>query len=231
MVTAYRNAGRLDDAIALGAKLPITREGMAEADEAMGWVVNDVALSMHGAGRAEEADELFALLSEAPMRKEGWRVSMKINRLQLLVSDGKFAKALPLVEPTAQAKGSDYAAQLVRNLRYCTLSGLGRKAEAAKLLPELLQFAENAPGATIDGLLCAGDIDAAEKLALSSLKKDSFHESFVRQLQAKPLTLDHPPIWDAAWKTLRQRPSIASEFQRLGRDMPSTLLPPSLKAQ
>jgi len=227
LANAFRHAGRLDDAIALRSKLPATRDAMALADEQLGWAVNNVALALHEAGRADEADQLFALLNDAPMKEENWRVSMKINRLELLVADGKFDRALPLIEPTARVPGSPYAQQLVRRLRYCTLSGLARKEQAAKLLPELLKNAENAPGPTIGGLLCAGQIDEAEKLALESLKKDSFHESFVRQLQSNQLTSDDPSVWSKGWKELRRRPTIAAEFERLGRDMPASLLPPA----
>jgi len=229
LANALRHAGRLDEAIALKSKLPASSEAMFLADEQIGWAVNNVALAMHEAGRPDDADQLFALLNDARLKDEdgSWRVSMKINRLELLVSDGKFERALPLVEPTAQVPGSPYAKQLVRRLRYCTMSGLGRKEEAAKLLPDLLKYAEDALGPTIDGLICAGQMDEAERLALASLTKDTFHESFVRQLQASPLTSDDPSIWTKGWLELRRRPAIAAEFNRLGRDMPVSLLPPA----
>jgi tetratricopeptide (TPR) repeat protein len=231
LANALRHAGRLDEVIALRSKLPATREAMSQADEHIGWVVNEIALALHEAGRADEADQLFAMLNDADIKDGHWLVSMKINRLELLVSDGKFDKALPLVEPTARAKGSPYAEQLVRRLRYCTLSGLGRQGEAALLLPELLAHATDAPGPTIDGLICAGQLDQAEKLALASLKEDKFHSDFVRSLQARPLTSDDPSVWQKGWKELRDRPAIAAEFKRLGRDMPEHLLPPVPTAQ
>jgi hypothetical protein len=201
---------------------------MAQADEQIGWAVNNVALALHEAGRGDDADQLFAMLNEAPMPKEFWRVNMKINRLELLVVDGKFEKALPLVEPTAKTEGSPYADQLVRRLRYCTLSGLGRKDEAARYLSDLLKHAEDAPGPTIDGLLCAGEIERAEQLALATLKKsDKLDEDFVRQLQVRKLTSDDPSVWQARWVELRARPAIQREFDRRGRDMPERLLMPN----
>ncbi len=231
-VKALRRSGRLQDAIALRSKLPGTSAEMSKADEPTGWAVNNVALALFDAGHADEADQLFALLNEAPMPKEYWRVSMKINRLELLVTSGRFDKALPLIEPTAQTKGSAYAEQLVRRLRYCTLSRLGRKADAAKGLEELLAHASDAPGPTIDGLLCAGDIDKAEQVALAALnnpdaaKRQSFEEDFVRQLQPHLLTSDDPSVWQGRWLELRARPTIAAAYHRLGRDMPEEFLPP-----
>jgi len=228
-VNALRHAGKLDDAIALRGTLPTTSAEMASADEPTGWAVNNIALALHEAGRADEADELFALLNDAPMPKEHWRVSMKINRLELLVADGKFDKALPLIEPTARTEGSVFADQLVRRLRYCTLSSLGRKEEAAKYLPDMLAHAADAPGPTIDGLLCAGDLGKAEQVALDALKdekKEAFEEDFIRHLQAHPLTSDDPSVWQGRWLELRARPAIQREFDRLGRDMPAEFLPP-----
>lgn len=230
---ALRHAGRLDEAAALRAKLPATASDMSSADEKMGWAINNVAVALHEAGRGEEADQLFAMLNDAPMPKEYWRVSMKINRLELLVNDGRFDKALPLIEPTAKTEGSPYADQLVRRLRYCTLNGLGRKDEAAKYRKELLAHASDAYHATVDALLCAGEVDEAEKLALTALKesdeekRSSFEEDFIRALQPIALTSDDPSKWQGRWAELGKRPAIAREYDRIGRDMPADLVPPA----
>lgn len=238
LTNAYRRTGRFEDAIALRSKLPQSSEEMSSADEQTGWAVNNIALALHEAGRSEEADRLFALLNEAPMPsgKDRWRVSMVINRLELLVADGNYDKANALLERTesiAWSDGSPYARQLVRRLRYCTMSGLGRRAEAQKLLPDLLEHAADAYHATIDGLLCTGDLDAAEKLVLEALRAEEnqdFATDFVRSLQPKPLTSDDPSVWQGRWAELRQRPAIAAAFARLGRDMPERLVVPSRHA-
>lgn len=231
---ALRHAGRLSDAIALRSKLPQTADEMSEADQQMGWAVNNIALALHDAGRRDEADRMFALLNDAPMQQENWRVSMKINRLELLVADGQFERALPLVEPTAKVKGSPYAEQLVRRLRYCVLSSLDRRAEAARLLPDMLSHAKDAYAATIDGLLCAGEVERAEKVALEALagdNKEDFEEEFVRGLQPVLLTGDTQPSWQGRWEEFRKRPAIAAEYARLGRDMPSHLVPAKDRSQ
>lgn len=236
LTNALRHSGMLDDAIDLRSKLPQDSKAMSSADEQTGWAINNIALALHEKGRADEADALFAMLNDAPMPTEYWRVSMKINRLELLVLDGKFDKALPLIEPTAKTEGSPYAEQLVRRLRFCTLSRLGRTKEAATFLPDMLAHAADAPGPTIDGLLCVGDLDKAEQVALEALKnpddakRTAFEEDFVRQLQSRRLTSDDPSVWQERWQELRRRPAIAGEFDRLGRDMPDALLPPQAVA-
>ena len=238
---ALREAGRLDDAIALKSKLPDTPEAMARADEQMGWAVNNIAYALHQAGRTEEADKLLEMLNHASIERGGWRVSMIINRLEMLASSGNFEKAATLVaetEASAKADGSDYARQLVRRLQYCISSRLGRKAEAAAIRPVMLEHADDSLEATIGGLLCAGDTDAAASLTLKTLadskmdaaKLQEFEKDFVSDLQPVALLSDDPSVWDNAWRDLRKRPDIAKEFDRLGRDMPAELLPEKAQA-
>lgn len=233
-VNALRHAGRLEDAIALKSELPATSEAMAKADEPMGWAVNNVALSLQDAGRLDEADQLFELLNRAAIPDGGWRVSMMINRLELLVFSGKFQKAetlLDVTEMSAKNDGNPYAQQLVRRLRYCTLSALGKKDAATKVLPALLSHADDALRPTIDGLLCAGNIDKAEQLVLQGLnltdvnQREAFEQDLVRALQPVALTGDDPSVWEGRWNELRKRPSIAAAYDRLGRDMPGEMLP------
>lgn len=226
LANALRHSGQLDDAIALRAKLPATSQAMALADEQTGWAVNNIALALHEAGRADDADALFASLNDAVMPQEHWRVSMKINRLELLVKDGKFARAMPLIEPTARIQGSPYADQLVRRLRFCTLVNSGQAPEAAKRRAEMMKYARDAYHATVDGLLCAGDLDAAEALVLEAASEDDFSGDLVRSLQPVSLTSDDPSIWTDRWQALRKRPRIAALYERLGRDMPERLVVP-----
>jgi len=231
-INALRHSGRLKEAIALRSKLPPDSAAMSAADEQMGWAINNVAYALHQAKMGEEADRLFASLNDAPMPKEYWRVSMKINRLELLVADRKFERALPLVEPTAKTEGSPYADQLTRRLRYCTLSQLRKGDDAAKYLPDMMAHAQDALGPTIEGLLCANQLDQAETLTLASLKNPdekkrlSFEKDFLHELQSHALTADDPSVWQDGFKKLKQRPAIAAAFDKLGRDMPEALLPP-----
>lgn len=233
-VDALRHSGRLDDAIALKSKLPQTSEGMAKADEKAGWVVNSIAYALMEAGRLDEGDRLFAMLNDPPRSDASWRVSMIINRLEMLVTNGRFQKASGLLDATeesAKNDGSPFARQLVRRLRYCILRSTGKKDEAGQILPDMLSHADDALEPTIEGLLCAGDTDKAEELALAGLKnpdkdkREQFEDQFVRALQPVHLTEDDPSVWDNRWAALRSRPQIAAAYARLGRDLPAELLP------
>jgi tetratricopeptide (TPR) repeat protein len=229
LVDALRYAGRYDDAIALRPKLPADSAAMGRADERTGWAVNSMALGLYEVGRADEADQLYELLNGAQMDAGRWRVGTIINRVELLVSAGRFDQALSMMattEESAAKDGNDYARQLVRRLKYCALSGSGRKEEATRMLPDLMAHAQDAASATVGGLLCGGEIDKAEAVALASLKTEKGEHDFVRALQPELLTSDDPSVWQTRWQELRKRPAIAREYHRLGRDMPKQYLPP-----
>ncbi|WP_310469110.1 hypothetical protein [Sphingomonas sp.] len=228
LVSALHDAGRLADAIEYRSKIPSSDAALAVADEQMGWLVNNVAFALHASGRVDEADQLFARLNKAAIGST-WIVNMTINRLGRLAADGQFEKAralLGLTESSALTGGTPYAQQVVRQLQFCTLSRLGRTDEAARILPALRRHADDAAAQTIAGLLCAGQLDQAEAVALEALKKPKFHPDFVRNLQAVALSNDQPPVWADQWQRLRARPAIAAEFDRLGRDLPEQLRVP-----
>lgn len=224
LVSAYREAGRLDDALTLRSVLPASAEAMATIDEDMAWAINELALALYDAGRGEEGEALFAALNDG-VPENTWRVSMFINRVETLVQTGKFASALPLIAQAEKEPKNAYAEQLLRRLRYCAMTRTGQAAAAARLRPVMMAHAKDAPGATIDGLLCAGEADEAEKVALSRLDDEQFQADFVRNLQKVPLTAGDASAW-GGWGSLRNRPAMAAAFARLGRDMPADYLPP-----
>ncbi|HET6941119.1 MAG TPA: hypothetical protein VFH89_03045 [Sphingomicrobium sp.] len=217
-------AERYDEVIALQAKLPKTSEAISKIDEHTGWVFDSVAASLFERGRTDEADQVYASLNENPALPDAWLVNMKINRLHLLVSEGKFEKALSLLDVTEKAPGSPYAEQLVRRMKYCILRNVGKADEAAKILPEVIEHAKDSYDSTIQALICAGQLDQAEKLALTALSDDEFQSSFVGEMQPVPLRAERHSIWSDGWDQLRKRPALIKEFERLGRPMPEQFL-------
>ncbi len=228
VVDALVDAGQLDEAIAMRSLIPSSREEMSAADQEMGWLVDSMASAYLAADRGEDADALYALLNEADIENGWWRVNMRINRVGALMKAGEFERAVALFDTTqssANTEGNDYARQLVRRIKFCTFSQMGRKEEAAAVLPELLKHSDDAPGPTVDALLCGGQFDEAEKLVLSRPKKTRFELQLVITLQANPSSLSAPPVWQTSRQVFRQRPAIAAEFDRLGRDLPQQFMP------
>jgi tetratricopeptide (TPR) repeat protein len=216
-------AGRYDEVIALQANLPATSDAISKIDEHTGWVFDTVAGALFETGRTDEADKLYASLNENTSLPDSWLVNMKINRLYYLVSEGKFDRALALLESTEKVPGSAYAKQLVRRMRYCILRNVDRSDEAAKFLPQVLEHAKDSYDSTIEALICAGDLDQAEKIVLTALVDEDFQSSFVSEMQPVPLEPERSSIWSKGWEELRKRPALVKEFERLGRPMPSGL--------
>lgn len=221
LINVYRVAKRYDRLDALRESLPTTAAALAGADQDTGWAINNLAYAEYERGRPDEADRLFAALTGAV--NQDWRISMMINRVELLVSNDQFARALPLIEEAQKVDQSPYATQLLRRLQYCSLVRLQRGAEAAKLRPALMSHMADARGPTVDGLVCAGEIDAAEQLALGLADKPEDQADLLRALQPQPLSSDDPSAW-RRWAALRQRPAMAALYARLGRDLPPALL-------
>lgn len=224
LVSAYRQARRLDDALALRNVLPADTAAMARIDEHTGWAINELALALYDAGRGDEGDALFAALNNG-VPANPWRVGMFINRVEKLVQAGKFADALPLIAVAEKEPKNAYAEQLLRRLRYCATARTGQAAEAAKLRSAMMAHVKDAPAPTIEGLLCTGEVDEAEKIALSKLNDELFQDQFVRNLQKVPLSAGDASVW-GGWGLLRARPAMATAFARLGRDLPADYLPP-----
>lgn len=225
LVNAYRSADRLSDAIALKDRLPTEPSALASISK--GWAINNIAFAMYEAGRDKEADDLFALLNDSALPASGWSVSMKINRLDALVNHKAYQEGMLLLQQTAESAttdGSDHAIQLIRRLRFCIYSQLGRRSDAAEILPELLAHANDAAVATVDALLCGGEIDRAEQLLASSVNLGGFTTDMVRALQPNALTNDEPSAWSNAWDDLRRRPAVARFYARYGRDLPTRFL-------
>jgi tetratricopeptide (TPR) repeat protein len=225
-VDALAQAGRLKEATALKSRLPSSKEGFASADESLSWAVNSIAYALDEAGRMDEADHLFEQLNDGASPDADWLVNTKINRLEVLLSDGRYDKVLPLLDSTAKVSGSPFAYQLIRQIRYCTVSNLSGSKVAAKYLPDLLTHAPDSFDATVDALVCAGDLEEAEKVALDGLAQtDSgerayFEAHFVRDLQVRSWDGYGVNAWHGRWQNFRKRPAIAAAFARLGRDLP-----------
>lgn len=219
---ALEGADRHEEIVALRERLPSIVDGV---DEHTGWLFDSVARALYETGRGDEGDKVYSILNESPALPDSWRVSMKINRIHYLVSTGKFDRAIPLLEGSEKLPGSPYAMQLIRRMKYCALNGVGRKDEAARILPDILAHQKDSYDTAIEALFCAGQFDQAEKLTLEALSDEDFQSSFVAYMQPSPLGREMRSIWSDGWDQLRKRPSLVKEFERLGRPMPKEFLP------
>ncbi len=160
---------------------------------------------------------------------------MVIDRVEGLVNHGRFTKAEPLLadmEIWARDHGSPYAQQLVRQVKLCTYASLGRKGDAAKVLPELLSHVDDALQPSVDALLCAGEVENAEQVAMHGFtladirKRETFEDEMIGSLQPADLISGDRPVWQARWDEFKKRPAIGVIYWKLGRDLPAELVPP-----
>lgn len=222
LIRALSTAGQTEEALAVGARVGATSTELAALDEDLAWVVNEHALALHRAGKKGEAERRYSELIAANSSKT-WVVGMVINRLELLVEDGNSHVAdglLANAEAVAATFGNPYARQLVRRLKLCNAVALNRKDAVPALTADLRSHAADSEAATIEGLLCAGDLEGAETIALKQFADPEKVSSVLARLQKKPLSRDDPSVWTAHWAKLRTRPAIDAAFAKAGRDLP-----------
>lgn len=230
LVRALREARRFDEAERAVGDFAATPESMRQIDEDGGWLVDDHARLLHEAGRKEEAYRRYAAMRAIDIEEKPWLINMVINRISRLVGDRRFAEAEPLLAEApalAEKYGSPYAQQLVRKLKVCAAQGLGRRSEAEALGAELMKHADDAPMATIDGLVCLDRLAEAEERVIAVLGDAEDSEYAIMALQPATPDGDEPSLWTEIWTRLRDRPAVAAAFGKVGRDLPESMRPPS----
>jgi len=229
LMKAYYLAGRYAGADRVGAAFAATSAAMGAIDEAGGWLVNDHALVLYAMGRGDAADARFAAMRVIDIAQHGWLISMVINRLELLVRDHRWDRALPLLDDAAalsEVYGSPYARQLTRRLKLCTLHALGHDDEAEALLAVLRAHETESPGSLIDALICLGRVDEAEPVLVRWLGRTGEAGAAIDSLQpAGAGRSSDPSIWTQGWEQLRERPAVRQALAAVGRTLPEAYWP------
>jgi hypothetical protein len=111
-------------------------------------------------------------MSEGARLKEGGQdnVSQMINLADVQLEVGHAQAALDVLAGFGDRPVAPYGEMLLRSLRVCALSLLGRQAEGADALAYLAAHERDNPGAREDALLCAGDADGAAALFVRRLR-------------------------------------------------------------
>ena len=224
LFSAYEGAGRIADADALGAKVGATREAMAALDEQDGWLVNNYAQLLRDRGRGAEAEARFAAMRAIRIEEKPWLINMIINRLGDVVQAGNWKQALALdTEAGALAAdyGSPYAQQLVRALSLCARHRGQPGGDIAALLAAVKAKADDAPLATLDALICLGQLDAAETIWIDAFQSDQWREQAIERMQpAAARQPENATVWDEGRDQLRARPAVQAAFAKVGRVLP-----------
>lgn len=217
--------GRYPEASATAAPIRIA-DGMDE--DAVAAVRLD-AQSLAAAGRKDAAlDRLrpFAALDPA---KTPVAVSGVLGLAEALDGAGRADEALAVAR-AGLAKGetalSPYGASWLRRTEVCALAALGRTAEAASAVETLRARAKDNEAAAIEASLCAGQEDAAARLAVATLGTPEGASRIADQFQP-----DHA-LWAptgsrfrALWVGFLKRPDVKAAFDKAARILPQPLWP------
>jgi len=228
--TAYMEAGRIAEAEALAAKTGATAEAMAALDEQGGWLVNNHALLLRDLGKGTEAEARFAAMRAITIGDKPWLINMVINRLSDLVQSGNWTRALALdteAGTLAAEYGSPYAQQLVRTYSLCARHRGQSGGDTTALLATVKDKSADAPLATMDAMICIGQLDAAETLLVEALGSEQWRDSAIETMQpaAARAVPANPTVWDQGRETLEKRPAVQAAFGKVGRILPERFWP------
>ncbi|MEO6218353.1 MAG: hypothetical protein ABIO86_20165 [Sphingomonas sp.] len=229
LIETYYLAGRLDDADRAGRDFAQTPETIDSIDQPGTWAINEHAMVLHAMNRRADADARLAALTAQDFGPKPWLINIAVNRLEFVVRDGAFAKALGLMDGTeklAHDFGNTGVQQGMRRLRLCTALSLDSKADVTPLLSEIRAHEADSRSATLDALLCVGKVEEAEGVLLRWLANPDPQSSVLGFMQPDGAAAEvDPSIWDTSRARLRGRPEAQAAFLRIGRDLPVAYWP------
>lgn len=221
--------GRFEENADLAAALVKEIDAGRAIEEDDGWALNTAAYSLDGLGRRAEGDALFDRLATLDAKDNPWVVNFVINRAIRLANQRRWAEALSAAElaaRVAETKGSTYAQMLVALTRSCALAKLGRGAEGAKDLSFLTDHGDDAVGITAQGLICAGQSDAAAALLVGALGRNATRANAIDALQEQSfsfLSVDEGIA--PARVLLAGHPELVAAYRAVARDVPREFIP------
>jgi hypothetical protein len=219
--------GELATAQEVGARAFTSPAALAAVGERGAWLVDGHAWLLAQMGGVDAADTRWRGLTDLGIETRAWLISMRINRVLMLMGSGRHAEVLtqiPLLTADAANHGSDYAMRLVRMAEVCALNGLGRRAETAPVMARLVDGADRQPRPLVMAHMCLGEEDKAAVLVLRALANDRTAPDLASTLQPPGPGLD--PVLPSLTPLL-SRPDVAAAYAKVARDLPEALRPPA----
>lgn len=218
--------GRYEDIVAELAPLADDWERMLADGEEGHWLVNIVADAEMATGRTASAIARMTRLAQIESASEAEAqtlISMRINRLWMLLRDRQFARALADATALAADPGgaSPYGEMFIWSAAACAALELGNEAEVARWRDRVLAAPETNRPATLRVYLCADDHDAAEQFVIEWLRSDA-PEGILGQFQnyaaEQDSSLWSPGLGDQL-DAIGQRPAVRAEIEKVGRTL------------
>jgi tetratricopeptide (TPR) repeat protein len=218
---ALRALGRDAEAAALLLPFATDLAKVEAAGEDGFWVVNEAAAALGAVGRHAEAVALMEKLLALGVDTHSGLISMAINHGEVLLGAGRFADAAAHEAKLSQGAktASPYGYMWMWSMAACGHALGGDAAGAQPWLAKLAANSADNEAAHMRALLCANDMNGAEKLLVARLKGDD-PESMLAKLQ----TYEQGTSPSAAAKVieprllaLRDRPAVREAIADVGR--------------
>lgn len=179
--------------------------------------------------RNDEVDKLLAAFMTIDLRRAPAASTALVSYAEFLDEIGRPAQALSVARD-ARAKAGDLLTDLGKlwldRTEICTLSSLGRTAEANSAIQAIKQHADQNQSAAIEALLCAKRDAEASRIAIKAFEDNDAASDLVLQFQpAASHWAPAPSRLRDLWTAFLTRPEIRAAFERKGRILPRTYWP------
>lgn len=232
LIIALANNGTPALGLAVAAKTDHMPDAELRWSESDGWVINAEVRALDSLGRRAEADRLMDRLGTlSPDDQRGWVVSFAINRSTRLVSQGRWAEALPAAElaiKVAADHGNPYSQQLAAYARFCAAANLNpRNPDLAGWWTAIEANWSEGVEVAVGAALCKGDRTAAERIIRLGLANPDTRAFVLSMLQPAGFSFDRPdPNGPPDPRILLDgNPNLRALFLKYGRDLPAKLMP------
>jgi tetratricopeptide (TPR) repeat protein len=182
------------------------------------------ARALAALGRNDEVEKLLAGFMTIDLRRAPAASTALISYAEFLDEIGRPAQALAVTRD-ARAKAGDLLTDLGKRwldrTEICTLSTLGRTAEANSAIQAIKQRAAENQSAAIEALLCAKRDAEAARIAVKAFEDEDATGDLLRQFQpAGSHWAPAPSRLRDLWTAFLTRPEIKAAFDRKGRLLP-----------
>lgn len=217
--------GRYDDVIALTDRVQVA-DGMSR--EAVSTLLYR-ARALAALRQVDAVDRLFSGLMTFNLASAPAASTALVSYAEFLDDAGRPAKGLEVAR-SARSKASGYLTDLgerwLDRTEVCTLSALGKVAEANQAMDRLKKLADQNPSAVIEALLCARRDAEASQVAIKAFADREAASDLLLQFQpAESTWAPAPSRLRELWVAFLARPEIRAAFDRTGRIMPRAFWP------
>jgi hypothetical protein len=195
---------------------------VAATGEKAFWIVNEAAYALNATGKSDQAVAIMAEMLKLPMEEHPALISMAINHGAVLNEAGRHREAAQweaALEARAEDFANAYGFMWIRAEAACGHWLSKDPAGASPWMAKLAAGSDLNQAAHMRGLLCANDLDAAEKLLLTRLAGKDRAEVLValQEYSLDKAASARFKVIQGRWAALRARPAVQAAIAKVGR--------------